>query len=170
MKVEIVDIESLIPDPQNARKHDAKNLAAIRGSIKQFEMVEPLIVRRSNNVVIGGNGRLAALKEMGHTTAPVHYVDFDDQKARALSLALNRTAELAEWDVDVLNSTLDALLNEGFEIEDIGFDADDLPGMGKVITGSKELSAEDFSEFDHKCPKCGFEFDSQNSANDGSLE
>jgi hypothetical protein len=130
VKTELVDIETLTPDPHNARKHGDKNLASIRGSIKQFGVVEPLIVQRKNNVVIGGNGRLEVLKQLGFKEVPVHYVDLDDTKAKALALALNKTAELAEWDDEILKQTLDALLNEGFEVEDIGFDIDDIPGLG----------------------------------------
>ncbi len=120
MKVIDVDIESLIPDPENARTHDDKNLAAIRGSIKQFDVVEPLVVLKKNNVVLGGNGRLEVMKGMGFKTVPVHYVDLDDKKAKALALALNRTAELAGWDMERLQEQLK-------EIDDpelIGFDDD----------------------------------------------
>ena len=125
MKIDLVDIETLITDPNNARKHGDKNMATIRSSLKQFDVVEPLVVRRSNNVVIGGNGRLAALKEMGRKKVPVHYVDLDDQKAAALALALNRSAELAEWDDDALGQQLQALFEDGFDIGDIGFDPND---------------------------------------------
>lgn len=124
MKIEQVDIELLTPDPNNARKHDQKNLSAIRGSIKQFDVVEPLIVRQSNNVVIGGNGRLAVLKELGHKIVPVHYVDFDDQKSKALALALNRTAELADWDNDILVEQLRDLKID-IDVGEIGFDVND---------------------------------------------
>ena len=118
MKVVDVDIEALIPDPENARTHDDKNLAAIRGSIKQFDVVEPLVVQKSSNIVLGGNGRLEVLKSMGAKTVPVHYVDIDDKKAKALALALNRTAELAGWDMERVKEQL-------AEIDDpelIGFD------------------------------------------------
>lgn len=122
MKIENVDIELLIPDPNNANTHNEKNLAAIRGSIKQFDVVEPLVVRRQNNVVVGGNGRLVVLKELGYKTVPVHYVDFDDQKAKALALALNRTSELSEWNMDILGATLQELNEFDFDIGEIGFD------------------------------------------------
>ena len=106
MQVVDVDIEALIPDPENARTHDDKNLAAIRGSIKQFDVVEPLVVQRSSNIVLGGNGRLEVLKSLGHKTVPVHYIDIDDKKAKALALALNRTAELAGWDMERVKEQL----------------------------------------------------------------
>lgn len=162
MQVVDVDIETLIPDPENARTHDEKNLAAIRGSIKQFDVVEPLVVWKKNNVVLGGNGRLDVMKKMGFKTAPVHYVDLDDKKAKALALALNRTAELADWNMDRLKEQL-------AEIDDpelIGFDDDfaSIPDESQetkteTIDGSKELDESDFDDFDHECPKCGFNFD-----------
>jgi ParB-like chromosome segregation protein Spo0J len=126
MQIDSVDIDLLIPDPDNANTHDEKNLKAIRGSIKKFGMVEPLVVRRQNNVVIGGNGRLAVLKELGHAEAPVHYVDLDDQKAKALGIALNRTSELSKFDTDVLMKQLKELQDSDFDIGDIGFDAEDI--------------------------------------------
>lgn len=122
LKTESVDIDLLIPDPDNANTHDEKNLKAIRGSIKQFGVVEPLVVRRQNNVVIGGNGRLQVLKELGHATVPVHYVDFDDQKAKALALALNQSAKTSTFDTDILTKQLKALADMDFDIGEIGFD------------------------------------------------
>ena len=106
MDITEVDIEALIPDPENARTHDDKNLAAIRGSIKQFDVVEPLVVQRSSNIVLGGNGRLEVMKSLGFKSVPVHYVDIDDKKAKALALALNRTAELAGWDMERVKEQL----------------------------------------------------------------
>ena len=124
MQVVDVDIEALIPDPENARTHDDKNLAAIRGSIKQFDVVEPLVVQRSSNIVLGGNGRLEVLKSLGHKTVPVHYIDIDDKKAKALALALNRTAELAGWDMERVKEQLAEIDDPGL----IGFDDD----FGKI--------------------------------------
>lgn len=121
MEVREIDIELLIPDPDNERLHDKKNLAAIRGSIKQFGIVEPLVVREQNNIVLGGNGRLQVLKEMGFKTVPIHYVNLDDHKAAALRAALNRTSELASWDTDKLSQTLKDLVEVNFDIADIGF-------------------------------------------------
>lgn len=130
MKTELIDIETLIPDPHNARKHNVKNLSAVRGSIKQFGIVEPLVVRRENNVVIGGNGRLQVLKDMGVKKVPVHYLDIDETKAKALALALNRSAELAEWEDSILKESLAELSLNNFDIESIGFDTGDFDLFG----------------------------------------
>lgn len=157
MHVDLVDIETLIPDPNNANTHDDKNLSSIRGSIKQFGIVEPLVVRKQNNVVIGGNGRLTVLKQLGYKEIPVHYVDVDDQKAKALGIALNRTSELSTWDMDILGVQLQELREFGFDIGEIGFDIDDFK-----TSDFEPVSEEDQGKLDEKkkiiCPACDHEF------------
>jgi len=152
-------------DPANVRKHGKKNLDAIKGSLARWNQVEALVVNKTNNVVIGGNGRLQAMREMGFTEVEVVELDLGNSDHAALAIALNRTAELAEWDMEGLGKQLDALVGDGFDIADFGFDTGDLfesKEDKKDIQGSKELDENDFSEFDNKCPKCGFEFDAKN--------
>lgn len=162
MLIESVAIESLIPDPSNARRHDEKNLAAIKGSLAKFGQRKNIVTR--NNVVLAGNGTLAAAKSLGWTK--INILRADDMtatEAAAFALADNRSSELASWSDDVLGSTLHALREEGFDLSEIGFDVSDLDnilGDGEIkIPGSKELSEDEFSQFDNTCPKCGFEFD-----------
>ena len=126
LKITTVPVDSLYFDPSNARTHDEKNLRAIKGSLATFGQVEPLVVQKSTRVVIGGNGRLAAMRAMGTETCDIVEVELDAVQASALSLALNRTAELAEWDTDVLTSTLRALDELDFDLKLIGFDDFDL--------------------------------------------
>lgn len=129
MKIERVDINSLHLDPSNARKHSDKNLAAIKGSLTKFGQQKPIVVD-NKNVVIAGNGTLVAAKALGWDTIDIVKTELTKTEAIAFALADNKTSELAEWDMETLNKTLDALLNEGFEVEDIGFDIDDIPGLG----------------------------------------
>lgn len=119
-----VDIESIFLDPANARKHGKKNLDSIKGSIKKFGQVEPLVVNKENRVVIGGNGRLVAMKELGFKTVSIVEIDINTVDATALGIALNRTGELAEWDLNNLGPLLKDLDID--LLADIGFDAKDL--------------------------------------------
>lgn len=121
MKIESVSINAVHLDPKNARKHNKKNLEAIRGSIESFGTVEPLIVQKSSGKIIGGNGRYAVLKELGRKMVDVVYVDIDDVKATALGLALNRTSELAEWDNTFLDEAMKSLKEFEFDLASIGF-------------------------------------------------
>lgn len=128
MQIETVDITSLSFDPANARKHPDKNLAAIEGSLRKFGQRKPIVVR--NNVVIAGNGTLAAAKRLGWEK--IQIVRADDMTATdatGFALADNRTSELAEWDMDALGATLHALREDAFDLTGIGFDMSDLDGI-----------------------------------------
>jgi hypothetical protein len=105
-------LADLTLDPENARLHNEVNLEAIKESLKKFGQVEPLIVRAGTSVVVGGNGRLQAMRELGWKSASCHVVDLTDDQARALALALNRTAELADWDYSQLASAFENLDRE----------------------------------------------------------
>jgi len=70
-------------------------------------MVEPLVVRRSDHLVIGGHQRLAAAKALGMAMVPVVYVELSDAEAKALNLALNRIR--GEWDLPKLGELLEDL-------------------------------------------------------------
>lgn len=126
LEIKKVPIDSIYEDPNNARKHSVKNISAIKGSIAKFGQVEPLLVKKDSRIIIGGNGRHFAMKEMGITEVDIVEIDLSSFDATALSLALNRTSELAEWDDQILSDTLQALDNIGFELDDIGFKDGDL--------------------------------------------
>lgn len=123
MKVETVAIKSLTTDPENARKHSQKNIDAISGSLTTFGQRKPLVVW--DNIVIAGNGTIEAAKSLGWEKIEITRVpsDWSHDQARAFALADNRTAELAEWDNDILANQLVELDSVGFEIGDWGFDS-----------------------------------------------
>lgn len=160
-------LSSLKLDPNNARKHSKKNLETIKASLEKFGQVKNIVVW--NGTIMAGNGTVMAAQDLGWNE--IAYEDIShmtEQDAKAYALADNRTAELAEWDDDVLGKQLQELYEDGYAIADFGFDSgdwdneDSVGSMGE-ITGSKELSEDDFSKFDNQCPKCGFEFDNKSS-------
>ncbi len=102
MQIETIPIDELVEDEHNARTHPERNLDAIKASLATFDQCEPLVVRADSNVVIGGNGRLRAMRELGWTEAEIVRVDVTDEQVRALSVALNRSGDLAEWNYEQL--------------------------------------------------------------------
>jgi hypothetical protein len=122
VKVERVRIDSLILDPENARKHSKRNIDAIAGSLSTFGQRRPLVVW--DGIVIAGNGTLEAAKSIGWTDIEITRVpsDWTHEQARAYALADNRTAELAEWDSEILANQLVELDSVGYEISDWGFE------------------------------------------------
>lgn len=126
-----VPLADLRPDPANPRTHDKRNLAAIAASLREHGQVEPLLVQRSTMMVVGGNGRAEAMRSLGWTTARVALLDVSDVEARKLSIALNRTGELAGWDEAVLARHLADLsaLDTSFNVDDLGFSTAELDAL-----------------------------------------
>ena len=122
MKVELVQIDDLDLDPKNARKHDAKNLKAIADSLEQFGQRKPIVVW--GRTVVAGNGTMAAARTLGWKEIEIARVpdDWSADQVKAYALADNRSAELAEWDEQVLASQLLELQEAEFDIELLGFE------------------------------------------------
>lgn len=117
-------IDYLTLDSHNARKHDDKNLKAIADSLNQFGQRKPIVVWR--NTVVAGNGTLIAARSLGWKEISVALIpdDWDELKVKAFALADNRTAELATWNQEVLQSQLAELSVSGFDIELLAFDSE----------------------------------------------
>ena len=122
MKVELVKIDELDLDPQNARKHDGKNLKAIADSLEMFGQRKPIVVW--GRTVVAGNGTMAAARSLGWKEITVARVpdDWSADQVKAYALADNRSAELATWDEQVLASQLLELQEAEFDIELLGFE------------------------------------------------
>ncbi len=104
-----VPIESLHPDPANARLHSKRNIETVKASLAKFGQRAPLVVQQQGMVVRAGNARLAAMKELGWTHAAVLIVDESDVSATAYALVDNRSSELGSWDEEALAELLGAL-------------------------------------------------------------
>jgi ParB-like chromosome segregation protein Spo0J len=117
---EMRPLSDLRMDDSNPRVHDRRNINVIRNSLTEFGQVEPLVVQQSTSKVVGGNGRLEAMIELGWDDAWIHEIDVDDVTARALSLALNRSGELASWDGEILLQAIEETMGN-FELDSIGF-------------------------------------------------
>ncbi|NBW23157.1 MAG: hypothetical protein EBR82_85960, partial [Caulobacteraceae bacterium] len=116
-------IDDLELDPVNARKHDDKNLKAIAESLKQFGQRKPIVVW--GRTVVAGNGTLVAARSLGWREIVIARIpdDWDKQRVMAYALADNRSAELAEWDEQVLSEQLKQLELADWDVEALGFEA-----------------------------------------------
>ena len=112
-------IADLHQDPDNARAHDDRNLAAIRDSLSRFGQQKPIVVA-SDGTVLAGNGTLVAATSLGWDRIAVITTNLDGADARGYAIADNRTAELATWDSIRLAAELQALPPEVFRT--LGFD------------------------------------------------
>jgi DNA modification methylase len=142
LRIETVNINSLTPDPANARKHDGKNLQAIENSLLKFGQRKPICVT-PDSIVVAGNGTLEAAKSLGWTEIVIARtpVGWTWEQIRAFALADNRTAELAEWDDKVLADQLLELDANGWELEELGFENLEPPAFPELLEEDEIPSA-----------------------------
>lgn len=79
--------------PYNPRRISKHDLEALQRSIRYFGSVEPVVVNRRSNRIVGGHQRIKAAKAEGLESFPVVFVDLDDPSEKQLNLALNRITE-----------------------------------------------------------------------------
>lgn len=129
-------IGSVIKDPANLRKHDARNLAAVKASLAEFGQRDAVKIRKATGQLEAGEGRLLAALELGWKFIAVLECDDDAVTATRYAIADNRSAELATWDEPALGRVLGALDAEGVELEALGSDSDRRlrPGLGGTLT------------------------------------
>ena len=121
LKIEYVDINNIKPYKKNPRKNEDA-IPYVMESIKQFGFKNPVILDK-DNVIVAGHTRIESAKRLGITEIPCIYADdLTDEQIRAFRLADNKVAEIAEWDIDLLDTELDDILN--IDMSDFGFDLD----------------------------------------------
>jgi DNA modification methylase len=120
-RIEIVEVERLVPSARNARTHSEKQIAEIAGSMKAFGFMVPVLVD-SDDVIIAGHGRVLAARKLGLERVPVIVVNhLTEAEKRAYALADNKIALKAEWDEALLRVELEALTEEGMDLAVVGF-------------------------------------------------
>lgn len=130
-RIELWPIDRLVPYAKNSRLHDEAQVAQIAASISEFGFTNPILVDSSDGIV-AGHGRLAAARELGLQTVPVVVLDhLSERQRRAYVIADNKLALNAAWDVDVLAGEIEALRDDGFDLDLVGFTEAELEGLLK---------------------------------------
>jgi ParB-like chromosome segregation protein Spo0J len=125
-RVELVPVGEVAARKGNARFHSRKQIRQIADSIQAFGFNNPILVDEKGEI-LAGHGRLEAAKVLGLKEVPTLRIShLSAAEKRAYLLADNRTAELAEWDLDLLATELGDLLDLNFAVELTGFDLDEV--------------------------------------------
>lgn len=118
MNVVMKKIADIHAYENNPRKND-NAVDAVAASIKNFGFKQPIVIDK-NNVIVAGHTRVKAALKLGLTEVPcVIADDLTDEQVKAFRLADNKTAELAEWDLDKLSEELKFI---DMDMEEFGFE------------------------------------------------
>ena len=171
MTIEHLATSSLIPYARNAKKHDASQVSKLAGSIREFGFNNPVLIDRDNGI-IAGHGRVLAAQSLSLETVPcIRLGHLTDTQRRAYILADNRLAEIGGgWDEEMLKLELADLRELDMDFDLMGFDASLIeeklnpsePSIQSLTpeSSAKEIDVDSF-DMDHRCPRCGFEFDTK---------
>jgi len=146
IKVEYVAINELKPAEYNPRKLTEAEAQDLTNSIKEFGLVDPLIVNNAKgreNVIIGGHQRYHIAKKLGIKLVPVVYITISDiKKEQELNLRLNKN--LGEWDYDLLANFDEELL------KNVGFDDIEITKLIDGFLEKEEIEIEETEKLENK--------------------
>lgn len=120
MEIVFKKVGELKPYKNNPR-NNAGAVDAVAASIKEFGFKVPIVID-ADGEIIAGHTRLKAAKKLKLVEVPCIIADdLTPDQIKAFRLADNKTAELAEWDFELLQAELDKieLDMEAFNFEGI---------------------------------------------------
>ncbi len=132
MIIEKKNTADLLPADYNPRKDlkpgDAE-YEKLKRSIEQFGYVEPVIWNKTTGRVVGGHQRLKVLMDMGMTKVDCVVVEMDEDKEKALNIALNKIS--GDWDKDKLALLIADLQGADFDVSLTGFEPAEIDDLFK---------------------------------------
>ncbi|MCL2076339.1 MAG: ParB/Srx family N-terminal domain-containing protein [Betaproteobacteria bacterium] len=152
-EIKLVNLDQITPYQKNARTHDETQIVQIANSIDAFGMVGAIIIR--NGVIAKGHGTVLAVKKLYESgkkifpppgsksaepypdgTIPVIDASgWSNEQFKAYVIADNKIAENAGWDIDILTLELEELDDSGFDLDLIGWNADEIAAL---LDGSED--------------------------------
>ena len=128
-------LSELIPADYNPRKDlkpGDREYEKLKRSIEQFGYVDPLIWNKRTGRLVGGHQRMKVLKDMGLEEVSCVVVDFDEEKEKALNIALNKIS--GDWDKDKLALLITDLQASDLDVTLTGFDQAELDDLFRTDT------------------------------------
>ena len=157
MKTVNIKLNDITPYKNNAKKHSDMQINNVAESIKQFGMIQPLVIDKNNEIVIG-HCRYEALKRLEVKEAPcVRVDDLTDTQIKKLRNLDNKLNE-SEWDLELLKFDIEDLDFSGFYVDwnildNIKFDEEAMSGLFE----DAEIKEKEPKKI--QCPHCGEWFD-----------
>jgi len=146
MEIKKVKIGELKAAPYNPRvdlKPGDAEYEKLKRSVQEFGFVEPIVWNKTTGNVVGGHQRTKVLADIGYTEVECVVLEIDENKERALNVALNKIQ--GAWDNDKLINLLQGLDKADFDITLTGFDLAEVDALVDEFY-SREAVEDNFDE------------------------
>ena len=137
LKVIYKQRDKLIPYARNSRTHSEEQVMQVAASIREFGWTNPVLINGEDGILAGHARVLAAIK-LSITDIPcIDLSHLTESQQRAYVIADNKLAENAGWDLTVLETEFESLIEDGFELDFTGFDQDEREKVHKQVEKAK---------------------------------
>lgn len=120
MKIVTIKIEDLVPAEYNPRQATEKQFEDLKKSIQKFGIVDPIIVNKRTQGIVGGHFRVEVAKSLDIDEVPCVYVDLTDEEEKELNIRLNQNTGSWDWD-KLAGLEKDFLVEWGFDSKELDF-------------------------------------------------
>lgn len=126
-KVAVEELKRADYNPRVELKKGMPGYEKLARSLKEFDLVQPLVWNEQTGNLVGGHQRLSILKDQGVEAVDVVVVSLSLEKEKSLNVVLNNQRIGGDWDSAKLGSLLDELaaLPE-FDVSLTGFNEADI--------------------------------------------
>lgn len=118
LEIEYIKIDELREYERNTRRHRNYDVSQIAKSIEKYGFNDPIGIFGNDNTIVEGHGRLKAAISLGMEEVPCIRLDhMTSDERREYAIMHNKTAELSEWEYEMLAVELPELDLTDFDID-----------------------------------------------------
>lgn len=154
--IKLVKLTDIKLNHKNRNKHPEEQIERLAHIIKTTGFRRPGTVSNRTGLLVCGEGRYLAAKKLGLTEMPIMFQDYESHEQEfADAVADNAIDKWAELDQSGIMRDVEDF--EDFDLDTLGLKDD----AKEFENTSKEVNFEAMDkQLEHRCPKCGFEFES----------
>lgn len=151
---EIVDIDSLTPNPNNPNVHTPEQIKQFSKILKKQGQRRPVTVSKRSGFVIVGHGMIDAAKMIDAKKIAVDYQDFESEALEfSHMIADNSLKEQSKQNKKQIADKLVDIGDMDFDLDLLGFN--DFKIDVNELDDKKQLKEDQDGT---QCPSCGFTF------------
>lgn len=145
LKVQYVPVDAVKPNSYNPNRQTDKDFDLLLRSMREDGFTQPIIVHADSKMIVDGEHRWRAARELGLPEVPVVFVDMSDEQMRVSTLRHNRAR--GSEDVDRGAQVLRDLRELGaleWAKDSLAIDDKELEMMLEDVDAAQQLAADDF--------------------------